>query len=723
MTNEEKQAIVNEVLAALHTHGKTIGQLTPVTSPSDSDTFELSGGRNLSYGKLKELITAIFTAALTGYVPADSLWDYIQQYIAKLGTNGALDWQESPIVMLATMGTSFDNVDGELPAYTLQEGDMYYQYGVNYQIFRKLAQGSEGMPAKADVVYFNMRTWRTYKWTGSTMVEIAKPKSRVVLADLHTQNYNSMATGTIAYNPIAKKIVEKVTSTSWSVSDPDPDYIYCDAQTNTSLRWDATNSAWVQIGGGSGGSVLKDVTFEDGNLIFTFETEQGEQVITVPIEFDASNYVPITRTVNGKALSQDITIGQSDISGLTAALAALVPQTRTINGKALSSNVNIGMSDIQGLVDAINNAGSGAVSVTTNQDGTFVIHVGETDYTINLNHTHENMAKLIVCEESDLPSTLEMDTIYAQVDNATDPTEIQSLWIAGLEFVGGGGDPEPRLRFPTNGSQINVDDLTSGGLLIRGYNLSQPLLVTVTGDFTINGGSSATVQATDANAGTTLTLACTSQSYNATGSLVITSSEGINTSCSLIANVPNYESITAAVFSGTQWVNMGFSVGPNTSFEWDVQFEKEDSQIAGANATFFSCNSYKPSLFQANFSSGSFDSMYFWVGESNVYKSGFSLGRGVFRYANQDCSYRGVILSPPEVTFTASDFSLGVNRGSDKIFNHTRMIVFGLKVYENNVLTHDFVPKKFDSFVGFYDNLTGAFVSSQTSTELEEYNS
>lgn len=177
MTNEEKQEIVNEVLAALHTHGKTIDQLTPVTSPSDSDTFELSGGRNLSYGKLKELITAIFTAALNSYVPADALWEYIQQYVAKLGDNGALDWQESPVVMLATMGTTYDNVDGELPAYTLQEGDMYYQYGVNYQIFRKLAQGAEGLPAKERVVYINMRTMRLYKWTGSTMVCIAKVSS------------------------------------------------------------------------------------------------------------------------------------------------------------------------------------------------------------------------------------------------------------------------------------------------------------------------------------------------------------------------------------------------------------------------------------------------------------------------------------------------------------------------------------------------------------------
>lgn len=82
-------------------------------------------------------------------------------------------------------------------------------------------------------------------------------------------------------------------------------------------------------------------------------------------------------------------------------------------------------------------AGSGAVSVTTNQDGTFVIHVGETDYTINLNHTHENMAKLIVCEESDLPSTLDPATIYAV--KGLGNTSIDKLIIQGLEFVGGGG--------------------------------------------------------------------------------------------------------------------------------------------------------------------------------------------------------------------------------------------------------------------------------------------
>ena len=249
MTNEEKQEIVNEVLAALHTHGKTIDQLTPITSPSDTDIFELSGGRSLSYGRLKERFSAILTTALGDYVPAETLSNYIEQYLAKLDTNGALDWQESPLVLLHTMGSTLDNVDGELPAYTLQEGEMFYRNDASYQIFKKLSDHEEGLPAKTGVVYFNLRTWRTYQWTGSMMEEISKPKKRVVLADLHTQAYPSMEVGTIAYNPIAKKIVEKVSSTSWSLSDPDPDCIYCDAQTGTSIRWDTANSTWLSIGG------------------------------------------------------------------------------------------------------------------------------------------------------------------------------------------------------------------------------------------------------------------------------------------------------------------------------------------------------------------------------------------------------------------------------------------------------------------------------------------
>ena len=76
------------------------------------------------------------------------------------------------------------------------------------------------------------------------------------------------------------------------------------------------------------------------------------------------------------------------------------------------------------------------VSVETQGDGTVSIRVSDDTYTINFNHTHENMAKLIVCEESDLPSTLDNSTIYVITDSGE--TEIEKLIIRGMEFAGGG---------------------------------------------------------------------------------------------------------------------------------------------------------------------------------------------------------------------------------------------------------------------------------------------
>lgn len=719
MTNEEKQEIVNEVLAALATHGKTIDQLTPVTSPSDEDSFELSGGKSFTYGRLMNKMAAAMNEQLEGYVDGDALMAYINQYLAKLDTNGALNWQESPIVMLATMGSGFDDVDGELPEYTLQEGDMFYNDQDGWQIHKKKSSGSEGMPAKQGVVYFNMRTWRTYKWTGTVMVEIAKPKNRVVLANLHTQNYNTMTVGTIAYNPTTKKIVEKYT-TGWKLSDPDPDYIYCDAQTNTLLRWDATTDDWAQVGGG-GGSVLKEVTFEDGNLIFTFETEQGEQVITVPIEFDASNYVPITRTINGKALSQDIVIGQSDISGLVAALAALVPQSRTINGKALSSNVTIGMSDIQGLVEAIANAGSGAVSVTTNQDGTFVIHVGSTDYTINLNHTHEGMAKLVVCEESDLPSTLDEDTIYGVEEDG----EIAMLYVGGVPFYGGGGSSsEPALRQPSYGSTIDVGTIASGQssvtktITVKGKNLTQALTVAVTGTgYSVDKQS---ISAADANVGTTLTITCTNTAENAAGTLSIASSE-VSCDCDLVGNMPTYENLAAVKTTGTQYLDTGYMPKNNTILSASVKFIDKGS----SKGSFSNCIEVRGSTagkFYIYIASASDNFIAGCAGAGNgnshlvdgsPYGSVRQLSMGDGHFSVDGSS--GAVGTTPNFT----DKTLCIGGAVNHIFDYADFEIHNVKIYEGSTLVRDYSPvTKNGSIPGLLDAVTGVFISSETSDEL-----
>ncbi len=54
MTPEEKQEIVQAVIAALKTNGRTIMQLTEATRVSDSDYFEIHGGRRIAYSHLYE---------------------------------------------------------------------------------------------------------------------------------------------------------------------------------------------------------------------------------------------------------------------------------------------------------------------------------------------------------------------------------------------------------------------------------------------------------------------------------------------------------------------------------------------------------------------------------------------------------------------------------------------------------------------------------------------
>lgn len=58
MTQEEFDAIVAAVIASLKTNGKTIMQLTEVTTVSDNDYFELHGGRRVAYSYLYEELLA-----------------------------------------------------------------------------------------------------------------------------------------------------------------------------------------------------------------------------------------------------------------------------------------------------------------------------------------------------------------------------------------------------------------------------------------------------------------------------------------------------------------------------------------------------------------------------------------------------------------------------------------------------------------------------------------
>ena len=223
--------------------------------------------------------------------------------------------------------------------------------------------------------------------------------------------------------------------------------LYVNKRTGKMYEWTGSQTAWrliVNPGGGGGGSIVKDVKYENGYLVFTFDTEQGDEVVSVPVNFDASNYVPITRTVNGKALSQNITLSQSDISGLVAALAAKVSGIKVNNGETQTPTngvVNLDVVDNlnstdgkkalsakQGKVldekiagkqstltfDNAPTSGSNnpvksggvytalstklqqsdvSVEAPSTPDGTFTLNVGSNEYNVNLNHSHPQYLK------------------------------------------------------------------------------------------------------------------------------------------------------------------------------------------------------------------------------------------------------------------------------------------------------------------------------------------
>lgn len=100
----------------------------------------------------------------------------------------------------------------------------------------------------------------------------------------------------------------------------------------------------------------------------------------------------------------------------TAQEVGALPANTDIPSKTSDLNNDSGFvteSDVEDMIDEAVDGLGGEVSVTTNEDGTFVIHVGETDYTIDLNHEHPQYAGYKTIESTtDAAVTLSRDVIY-----------------------------------------------------------------------------------------------------------------------------------------------------------------------------------------------------------------------------------------------------------------------------------------------------------------------
>ena len=410
---------------------------------------------------------------------------------------------------------------------------------------------------------------------------------------------------------------------------------------------------------------------------------------------------------------------------VSALPATGVATTGYIVGNHIYAYVGTGGDTRDGKYQDLGALEAAGVSVTTAEDGTFTIHAGGNDYTVNLNHTHPNMCKLVVCEESGLPSTLDNSTIYAITDSGE--TEIEKLIIRGMEFAGGGTpSTEPKIVSPI-GTQIDFNGASTKTVTVRALNLSEALTIAVTG-VTAN---LQTISVNDAANGVQLTL--TKGQNFASGTLRIYNSE-VDKSWNA-TDSQGLQLLTAIKLTGTQYFNTGYYPNANTKFELDVKFEKnsitESTSSANNCCVFASAKTTNSEIFifQTGYGTGQDANPYAFMvmtkttaqivqyvfGTENAFCQ-----RGVMSYSPGAASFLNHNLTPPAKVETNSEpLMLGYGVGKVRPFDVFNMIVYGLKIYEGTTLLHDFVPARLNGVVGLYNQQTSTFIASASGTDPE----
>ncbi|WP_413113356.1 hypothetical protein [Thaumasiovibrio sp. DFM-14] len=104
-----------------------------------------------------------------------------------------------------------------------------------------------------------------------------------------------------------------------------------------------------------------------GPISSAFEAENEEHTVNKKLlDLQIATRVPTSRTINGKALTANVTLAAADVGAATSAhnhdtvyskvdhTHAYVPTSRTINGKPLSANVTLAAADVGAATSAHN---------------------------------------------------------------------------------------------------------------------------------------------------------------------------------------------------------------------------------------------------------------------------------------------------------------------------------------------------------------------------------
>lgn len=227
---EEPRTVTNVIIAAVLRYLSTTGKT------------------HIDAAGFNDLLNVRLPEALQGYVSQSSLNEALSSFAQLDADDGLVKPQVSRFVLLNSMGSALDNINGESYSYSPSVGDLYYT--TTDYIMRKMEHGSVGYPPKQGVVYLNLHTGLMYRWTGNEMEEVenqpAQP-GQCLIADMHTQDYNSLSAGALVYNPNNKKLALKLT-TGYKEFDPESEKIYVDLTARKAMVWDSSNQDWIYLG-------------------------------------------------------------------------------------------------------------------------------------------------------------------------------------------------------------------------------------------------------------------------------------------------------------------------------------------------------------------------------------------------------------------------------------------------------------------------------------------
>lgn len=162
------------------------------------------------------------------------------------------------------------------------------------------------------------------------------------------------------------------------------DHVYFPTTLDQVIKPDGSRLSMDDLGGGRGGGAAE--TSDTAAKLEISRTIALSGAVEGSVQFDGSKNVtihttskltasdvgavPTSRTINSKALTDNISLTASDVGARpstwtpSASDVGAVPTSRKINNKPLTGDVNLSGSDISGVVTSVNGS-SGAVTVAT----------------------------------------------------------------------------------------------------------------------------------------------------------------------------------------------------------------------------------------------------------------------------------------------------------------------------------------------------------------------